>query len=340
MLDGDIVDKHELIQWKYRLELIRRAKLYQNNPDKQNEYTEILAFYPNQYQRSLLYDISYYEDLKEEYESALAEYNNSVEKNHSFAEVPHPDPFAFQDQNNDNEYDPLWFADETDKKFLRIADFAALMLDLRKEAEFRYNRLSDDIKNTISFEQTYELIQMNYFYSNLHVPEYRSRYLFLVNKWENYKNEKELNEAYNIFSAQADNKIRSSNKDPLHQPPQHATHSPLKHRSFGSDKIANVIKGSLGVFGVVLLYLISALFAIFPLMMLPFTFWIRFVLIFVMMFVPVVGEVVRFVLYILALIVAFSAPLTVQTTIFFIFSLIYFFFRVLPTIASFFVTRD
>ena len=101
------------------------------------------------------------------------------------------------------------------------------------------------------------------------------------------------------------------------------------------DKLA----GALGGIGIIIWYIISFLYSFAPLMVLRFGYLADFILILIMSTLPIVGEVIRFALYIWAFIVVINQPVDVFSIIFFVFAALYLFTTVIPMIAALFSKR-
>ena len=93
---------------------------------------------------------------------------------------------------------------------------------------------------------------------------------------------------------------------------------------------------TLGRAGVVLWYIISFLYSFAPLISLRYSFFVELILIIVMTTVPILGEITRIVLYVLAFIVEIGRPIDVFSIIFFVFAALYFFTTVIPIICAIF----
>lgn len=95
------------------------------------------------------------------------------------------------------------------------------------------------------------------------------------------------------------------------------------------------MEGALGALGGILWFILSMLYCFSPFLVLHLPIWLEFILFMVMLLVPVGGEIVRMILYVWAVIVAFGHPLDVFTIIFFVIAVIYFFTTLVPFFASF-----
>lgn len=89
-----------------------------------------------------------------------------------------------------------------------------------------------------------------------------------------------------------------------------------------------------GFFKAALWYIASFLYCFSPLMVLGFPFLINLVLTSLMMFLPIVGELIRIVLYVVAIIVELGHPIDTISIVFFIFAALYFFTTLVPLICS------
>ena len=96
------------------------------------------------------------------------------------------------------------------------------------------------------------------------------------------------------------------------------------------------LSGALGGVGVVLWYIVSFLYSFAPLLFLKFPFWLDFILIVVMSTVPLIGEIVRFALYIWAFVVVLNQPIDAISIVFFVFAALYFFTTIVPIISALF----
>ena len=92
---------------------------------------------------------------------------------------------------------------------------------------------------------------------------------------------------------------------------------------------------ALGTFGMVLWYIISVIHAIAPLVILHTPFWLSFLLLVAINVIPLFGEIIRLVLYVLAFIVAFSQPFDIFSIVFFVCTAFY----VFTTVKSEFVCK-
>ena len=97
---------------------------------------------------------------------------------------------------------------------------------------------------------------------------------------------------------------------------------------------------ALGGFGFVVWYVISVLYSFAPLLFLRFSFIVDLILIIIMSAVPLLGEVVRFALYVWAFIIVIRQPIDVFSIIFFIFAALYLFTTVIPMIAALFSSHQ
>lgn len=93
---------------------------------------------------------------------------------------------------------------------------------------------------------------------------------------------------------------------------------------------------TLGALGGVLWFILSALYCFSPLLILRLPGWLDFILFMAMFSLPFVGELVRAVLYIWALVVAIQGPQDVFAIVFYVIAAIYFFTTLVPFVAAFF----
>jgi len=98
--------------------------------------------------------------------------------------------------------------------------------------------------------------------------------------------------------------------------------------------------GALGGFGFVVWYVISVLYSFAPLLFLRFSFIVDLILIIIMSAVPLLGEVVRFALYVWAFTIVIRQPIDVFSIIFFVFAALYLFTTVIPMIAALFSSHQ
>lgn len=96
------------------------------------------------------------------------------------------------------------------------------------------------------------------------------------------------------------------------------------------------LSGALGVFGWVLYYIITTLLSFAPLIMLDFSFWINIALVFVVICIPILGELVLFGLFVWAFIVTVGQPIDVWSVVFFVSTAVYVFTTLIPSIISIF----
>lgn len=100
------------------------------------------------------------------------------------------------------------------------------------------------------------------------------------------------------------------------------------------------LQGVLGGFGMVLWFIISALYCFSPFLVLRLPILLEFVLFLAMLCLPIAGEFIRMALYVWAVVVAFGHPLDVFTIIFFVIAAIYFFTTLVPFFVSLFGRKE
>lgn len=95
-----------------------------------------------------------------------------------------------------------------------------------------------------------------------------------------------------------------------------------------------------GSFGVVIWFLISAIYCYSPLLIFKFPIYVELILFLAMFSIPIIGEVIRLALYIWAFTIAISMPIDALTVVFFICAGLYFFTELFPTIVGFFRSKN
>ena len=96
------------------------------------------------------------------------------------------------------------------------------------------------------------------------------------------------------------------------------------------------LTGALGIIGYVIWYVISVLYSFAPLLFLRFGYLTDLILIIIMSAVPLLGEVVRFALYVWAFIIVIQQPVDVFSIVFFILAALYLFTTVVPMVSALF----
>lgn len=91
---------------------------------------------------------------------------------------------------------------------------------------------------------------------------------------------------------------------------------------------------ALGVVGIILWYLFSFVFCFAPLLFLDLPFWVKALAVFAILSFPLLGELVRFVLYICAFFVVISEPIDAFSILFFVCCAIYVFVFGVPLLQS------
>lgn len=99
------------------------------------------------------------------------------------------------------------------------------------------------------------------------------------------------------------------------------------------------LEGILGGFGAILWYFLSIVYSFAPLFILHFPWWLDGIIIFIILFVPFVGEIVRIVLYIWAFIVVLNGPMDVVAIVFFVVFAIYALAELLPLAVTLFSSK-
>lgn len=102
-----------------------------------------------------------------------------------------------------------------------------------------------------------------------------------------------------------------------------------------STLIKEKLTESLGVFGVILFYIISLAHIVVPLAVFEIPFWAKSILLFVMMMIPFLGGIVELIVWVWAFIIVINAPITIWSIIFFIIFGLYLIFILLPPVISF-----
>lgn len=100
------------------------------------------------------------------------------------------------------------------------------------------------------------------------------------------------------------------------------------------------LSSALGSFGGILWYIISFLYSFAPLFILRFPFWVDLILIGVILFLPIIGEIVRIALYVWAFVVAIGQPVDIVSIIFFVFAALYAFTTLVPFITATFGNKN
>ena len=96
------------------------------------------------------------------------------------------------------------------------------------------------------------------------------------------------------------------------------------------------LTNALGGFGIILWYLFSFIFCFAPLLFIKMPFIVRLLAIGAILFLPLIGEIIRAGLYVWAFFVVISEPMDVFSIIFFICLAIYVFAFGIPLIQSLF----
>ena len=96
------------------------------------------------------------------------------------------------------------------------------------------------------------------------------------------------------------------------------------------------LAGALGGFGIILWYLFSFIFCFAPLLFLKMPFIVRLLAIGAILFLPLIGEIIRCGLYVWVFFVVISEPIDVFSIIFFICLVIYVFAFGMPLISTIF----
>lgn len=99
------------------------------------------------------------------------------------------------------------------------------------------------------------------------------------------------------------------------------------------------LASSMGAAGSIVYLLIGIIFAVAPLAILDLGMVINGILLAVILFVPLVGEIVRFILYVVALVVCISGPQDVISIIFYVMFVLEL-LMVLPLVLSLFRPRE
>lgn len=100
------------------------------------------------------------------------------------------------------------------------------------------------------------------------------------------------------------------------------------------------LQSALGSAGIVLFYIIGFLYAFAPLLVLDFPLLVDILLILAMNVLPLLGELVRIVLYVWAVFVVLSHPLSGFSIFFLVIAAVYFFTTVWPILTALFGDRE
>ena len=99
----------------------------------------------------------------------------------------------------------------------------------------------------------------------------------------------------------------------------------------------DVLAGTFGAVGIILWYLMTGVVLFLPLSFLGFPFWISFVIILVILYVPFIGELTQFVLWIWSFVVV-SEHIDGWSIFYFVAFAFYFFTTILPFVTNIIIT--